>query len=344
MARSRRPAGSSTPAGGRCRSAWSRSSRSSRSSRWRSITILPDIEDDLGGIAWYGWVTTAFFLGTMIGIVFAGDQADRRGAGPAVRAAGWCCSPSGSSSAGWRRRCRCSSPAGSCRASAPASSRRSATWRSGGRSPSRPGRGCSPSCRRRGSCPACIGPVLAERVAGTHRLAVGVPRAAAARRRRRVARRAGDDAARARCRGRRRPSGDRDGRRRMVEAVRVAAGAALVVASFTASRWLLVPGRRRRPAHRPRAAHPPDPAGHAARRPGLPAVILSRGLLTFAFFGTDTFVPYALHQRPRQRRRSPGASPSPRRRWRGRSARGSRTAGSRRTGEAAVRPPRLPRC
>ena len=46
------------------------------------ITILPDIEADLGGIAWYGWVTTAFFLGTMIGIVFAGDQADRRGAGP----------------------------------------------------------------------------------------------------------------------------------------------------------------------------------------------------------------------------------------------------------------------
>ena len=39
------------------------------------ITILPDIETDLGGIAWYGWVTTAFFLGTMIGIVFAGDQA-----------------------------------------------------------------------------------------------------------------------------------------------------------------------------------------------------------------------------------------------------------------------------
>src|SRR3954470_15029018 len=46
------------------------------------ITILPDIEADLGGIAWYGWVTTAFFLGTMIGIVFAGEQADRRGAGP----------------------------------------------------------------------------------------------------------------------------------------------------------------------------------------------------------------------------------------------------------------------
>ena len=33
------------------------------------ITILPDIEADLGGIAWYGWVTTAFFLGTMIGVM-----------------------------------------------------------------------------------------------------------------------------------------------------------------------------------------------------------------------------------------------------------------------------------
>ncbi len=45
-------------------------------------TILPEVEHDLGGIAWYGWVTAAFFFGTMIGIVFAGDQADRRGAGP----------------------------------------------------------------------------------------------------------------------------------------------------------------------------------------------------------------------------------------------------------------------
>ena len=38
------------------------------------VTVMPEIEDDLGGLAWYGWVTTAFFLGTMTGIVFAGDQ------------------------------------------------------------------------------------------------------------------------------------------------------------------------------------------------------------------------------------------------------------------------------
>src|SRR5687768_9890971 len=45
------------------------------------ITILPDIEAYLRGLSWYGWVTTAFLLGTLIGIVFAGGQADRHGLG-----------------------------------------------------------------------------------------------------------------------------------------------------------------------------------------------------------------------------------------------------------------------
>ena len=116
-------------------------------------TILPEIEDDLGGIAWYGWVTAAFFLGTMIGIVFAGDQADRRGAGPPYLV-GLVLFAVGLLVVRLRaRRCRCSSPAGSCRASAPAWCRRSGTWRSAGRSRSTSGRACSPSCRRRGSCP-----------------------------------------------------------------------------------------------------------------------------------------------------------------------------------------------
>ncbi|HZD69169.1 MAG TPA: MFS transporter, partial [Actinomycetes bacterium] len=43
------------------------------------ITILPTIKDDLGGLRLYGWVTSAFFLGTLIGIVVAGGEADRRG-------------------------------------------------------------------------------------------------------------------------------------------------------------------------------------------------------------------------------------------------------------------------
>jgi MFS family permease len=43
------------------------------------ITILPTIKDDLGGLRLYGWVTSAFFLGTMVGIVVAGGDADRHG-------------------------------------------------------------------------------------------------------------------------------------------------------------------------------------------------------------------------------------------------------------------------
>jgi hypothetical protein len=83
-------------------------------------------------------------------------------------------------------------------------------------------------------------------------------------------------------------------RRRLVEAARVAIGAALVVAGFNAARWLQLPavvagvtigfGPLRR-------LTPPGTLRAAA---GLPVVILSRGMLTFAFFGADTFVPHAL--------------------------------------------------
>jgi len=36
------------------------------------------------------------------------------------------------------------------------------------------------------------------------------------------------------------------------------------------------------------------PAGTLRARPGLPAAVLARGLLTFAFFGADTYVPLAI--------------------------------------------------
>jgi MFS family permease len=36
------------------------------------------------------------------------------------------------------------------------------------------------------------------------------------------------------------------------------------------------------------------PAGSLRARPGLPAAVLSKGLLTFAFFGADTYVPLAI--------------------------------------------------
>lgn len=40
-------------------------------------TVMPQVEDDLGGIALYGWVFSAFFLGNLIGITVAGRAADR---------------------------------------------------------------------------------------------------------------------------------------------------------------------------------------------------------------------------------------------------------------------------
>ena len=254
------------------------------------VTILPDIEEDLGGVAWYGWVSTAFFLGTMIGIVFAGDQADRRGAGrPYVLglflfALGLLI---------------------------------------GGLAPSMPvlvvgrfvqgfgagvvpaigyiaiGRAFAVEDRPRMFAilstawvvPGLLGPVLAERVADT----VGwrwvflalLPLVAVA----------GTVVVPAMMRlgpvsGPEGPASD--GRRRMLEAARVAAGAALVVASFTAARLLLLPGVVTGLLIGLRPLSRLLPPGTLRGRPGLPTVVLSRGLLTFAFFGTDTFVPYAL--------------------------------------------------
>ena len=42
-------------------------------------TILPDIKDDLGGLGLYGWVFSAFFLGNIVGVVVAGQTTDHRG-------------------------------------------------------------------------------------------------------------------------------------------------------------------------------------------------------------------------------------------------------------------------
>jgi MFS family permease len=255
------------------------------------ITILPEISADLGGIAWYGWVSTAFFLGTMVGIVFAGEQADRHGAGrPYVVGLVLF-----------------------------------AIWLAvGGLAPSMPvlvvgrfvqglGAGVVPaigyvaigrvySVERRARMfavlstawvvPGVIGPALAERISswvGWRWVFLGllpfvgvaglliVPEMMRLTALRPSA-----------------PAPERFLRRRLVEAVRVAAGAALVVAGFTASRWLVVPalvtgvllgiGPLRR-------LTPPGTLRGAA---GLPAVVLSRGVLTFAFFGADTFVPHAL--------------------------------------------------
>jgi MFS family permease len=93
----------------------------------------------------------------------------------------------------------------------------------------------------------------------------------------------------------------------VVDAVRVATGAVLLLAGLTshalyglvlvvAGAWLGVPALRRL-----------VPAGTLTARPGLPATILSRGLLTFAFFGTDTYMQLVV-QDVRDRGRGPATA------------------------------------
>jgi MFS family permease len=42
-------------------------------------TVLPVVSADLGGLSLYGWVFSAFFLGSLLGIVTAGRLSDQRG-------------------------------------------------------------------------------------------------------------------------------------------------------------------------------------------------------------------------------------------------------------------------
>src|SRR5215218_4156873 len=255
------------------------------------ITILPDIESDLGGLAWYGWVTTSFFLGTMIGIVFAGDQADRRGAARPYL--------------GGLVLFKVGLLAGGFAPSMPVLvAARFVQGFGAGVVPAigyvAIGRSFPEEERPRMFAvlstawvvPGIVGPVLAERVAdgiGWRWVFLGLLPLVAV---------AGSLVLPAMMR-----LGPPDvvpaspaplHRRRMVEATRVAAGAALIVASFTASRSLLVPGIAAGLVVGLGPLTRLTPPGTLRARAGLPAVILSRGALTFAFFGTDTFVPYAL--------------------------------------------------
>jgi len=43
------------------------------------VTVMPVVARDLGGLDLYGWVFSAFMLGSVVGIVVAGRQADRHG-------------------------------------------------------------------------------------------------------------------------------------------------------------------------------------------------------------------------------------------------------------------------
>ncbi len=258
------------------------------------ISILPDIEADLRGMFWYGWVATAFFLGSMIGIVEGGELAERRGLSPAL-ARGIAMFATG--------------------------------LLIGGLAPSMPvlvvgrfvqgfGAGIIPAVAYLAIArifdeeerpalfatvatawvvPGLVGPIVAERVSHTVGwrwvflglipaiIVAGVfvvrtlrpfPPLAVAR------------------------VGDRPTfwRRRITEAARVAAGAALVVFGLTAGSLVTLPAIAAGIVIGIGPLRRLTPVGTLRGRSGLPAVIASRALLMFAFYGVESFVPYALHR------------------------------------------------
>src|SRR6266511_1888083 len=241
------------------------------------VTILPVIKDDLGGLRLYGWVTSAFFLGTLVGIVVAGSESDRRGPGPPY-VLGILLFAAGLVIGGLApsmlilvlARALQGIGAGAIPATAYAAI----------------GRSYPEALRPRVFAvlstawvvPGLIGPALSALVA-THLswryvflgllplvlVAAGLALPAV----RRIGPPQQPD-----------HPGSSPGappaahRSRLLEAVRVAGGAGLLLGVRPLLRLL--------------------PAGTLRARQGLPTAVLSRGMLTFAFFGTDTYVPLAI--------------------------------------------------
>ena len=251
------------------------------------ITILPAIKDDLQGIRLYGWVTSAFQLGVLVGIVVAGGQADRRGPAPPF-VAGVLVFATGLTIGGLApsmlvlvlARGLQGLGAGAIPAVAYATI----------------GRSYPESLRPRVFAvlstawvvPGLVGPAVSALVAarfGWRAVFLGLlPLVLASGA---LAwpslRRLGP------------PAEPLVQRGRLARALGVAAGAGLVLAGLTSRSPLagallvaaglavgVVPLRRLLPP------------GTLSARPGLPVTVLSRGLLTFAFFGADTYVPLAI--------------------------------------------------
>ena len=262
------------------------------------VTVMPVVARDLGGLRLYGWVFSGFMLGSVIGIVAAGREADRRG--PALPfVAGVVLFGSGLAVAGL-------APsmgvlvAGRVLQGVGAGAVPSVAYATIGRS--LPG-----SLRARMMAvlstawvvPGLAGPAVSAEVArlfGWRWVFLGLLPIVAV---------AGAIAVPALVRlGP--PAAARAGEHRMIDGFRTAAGATMILAGLTlpagsgagAGRLgaalgglalIAAGGAVGLPALRRLV-----PAGTLTARAGLPATILSRGLLTFTFFGADAYVTLAV--------------------------------------------------
>ena len=250
------------------------------------ITVLPIVAKDLGDLQLYGWVTSAFFLGTLIGLVVAGELTDRHGPAAPFSV--------GLMIFGVGLLVGATAPRMEVLVAG-----RFLQGLGGGAVPAVAyaaiGRSFPPQLRPRVFAIMSTawvlpldrsGRVLCRRTG--IRVAVGVRRIAAV---------CGDRGG-VRDPGAGHPAtagsaGDGSGLDDVVPATRVAVGAALALAGLDVRQWLACRWSRAARSSGWAVARL-LPAGTLMLAPGLPAVVAVRGLFTFAFFGTDAFVPLAV--------------------------------------------------
>jgi MFS family permease len=254
------------------------------------VTVMPVVAHDLGGLYLYGWVFSAFMLGSVVGIVVAGREADRRGpAWPFV--AGLVLFAAGLAVAGLAP----SMPvlvAGRALQGLGAGAVPAIAYVAIGRSlPDRLRPRMMAVLSTAWVAPGLAGPAASAAVAhlfGWRWVFLGLLPVVAV---------TGSLAIPALVRlGRAPRRAGREVEHRVIDGIGTAAGAALLLAGLTElsasgagpviGAVLVVAGCSLGVSLLRRLL----PAGTLRARPGLPATILSRGVLTFAFFGADAYV------------------------------------------------------